>query len=631
MRPMKRAMHFDFHTMPGISGLFSGFSAEDFAEKLAENNVSYINFTCRCNIGFSYYDTKVGIKYPGLDRDMLKEVLDACHKRGIGVSAYVNAGLDHEMALRRPEFCRIDRNGRVYGDNRVYDNFFRTMCYNSGYGEHLMNEVLELAAYDVDGIMCDCMVTRECYCPRCMEKMLAEGVDTSSPEAVFDYQRRLIVDFCRRVRENVKKDVHFTFKNVEWREELQTQAELVCLPTTREWGYDLFTQQASYVTTRYHDLVYMSGRFQSDWGDFGGIKPVAAFQNDMYDALLNGFELSFGDHLHPVDGLSSTVIERVGKVFTEMKAYEPYTENARKIADVGVLVPRNPDFATNRMAGISRMLNEIKLPFLVYDEEGAFEKAKLLIIPGALPLSDALKERLATYHKNGGKLLILGDAIPGTADLPFMNGVEYIGLDDSDNAYFTFAGESERWAMYAPSVKIKNRTGKELARYVNRVFNHVYDGKHGYFYCPQGTVSDMSAAVVGDGVGVICFDAFAAYGDTFLYEIKRLVSEAITLLLSENELLFTTCGFDAATVISVTENDRHRILHVKATRPEIRNGRGIIEEHTRIFGGEISLAGEYKVTAIPEEKPVTAKVENGRTEISTGEICGYRAYLLEKA
>ncbi|MBQ7163726.1 MAG: beta-galactosidase, partial [Clostridia bacterium] len=85
MRKIRRAMHFDFHTSPGISDLFANFNAENFADKLKQNHVEYINFTARCNMGYSYYNTKIGKKYNGLTRDILKEVLDACHKRDIGV------------------------------------------------------------------------------------------------------------------------------------------------------------------------------------------------------------------------------------------------------------------------------------------------------------------------------------------------------------------------------------------------------------------------------------------------------------------------------------------------------------------------------------------------------------------
>ena len=73
-----RAMHFDFHTSPGVEHIFGNFDAEKFAEQLASAHIEHVNLTARCNMGYSYYNTKVGKKYPGLgDRDPFKEMLDA--------------------------------------------------------------------------------------------------------------------------------------------------------------------------------------------------------------------------------------------------------------------------------------------------------------------------------------------------------------------------------------------------------------------------------------------------------------------------------------------------------------------------------------------------------------------------
>ncbi|MBO5879993.1 MAG: hypothetical protein J6Q68_05530, partial [Clostridia bacterium] len=60
LKPIKRAVHFDFHTMPGIDDILSNYNAEDFAETLYNANVDYVNIFARCNIGFSYYPTKLG-------------------------------------------------------------------------------------------------------------------------------------------------------------------------------------------------------------------------------------------------------------------------------------------------------------------------------------------------------------------------------------------------------------------------------------------------------------------------------------------------------------------------------------------------------------------------------------------
>ena len=64
LKQMKRAVHFDFHTLPGVDDFGEDFDAARFAQQLQDANVGYINFFARCNIGFSYYPTKVGVPYP---------------------------------------------------------------------------------------------------------------------------------------------------------------------------------------------------------------------------------------------------------------------------------------------------------------------------------------------------------------------------------------------------------------------------------------------------------------------------------------------------------------------------------------------------------------------------------------
>ncbi|NLG37683.1 MAG: beta-galactosidase, partial [Clostridiales bacterium] len=94
MRSMRRAVHIDFHTMPGIHDFNREWDPALFAQTLSDAHVEYINAFARCNIGFAYYPTKIGIPYPGMKGDMFGDLLRECHRRDIGVSAYVNVGLD---------------------------------------------------------------------------------------------------------------------------------------------------------------------------------------------------------------------------------------------------------------------------------------------------------------------------------------------------------------------------------------------------------------------------------------------------------------------------------------------------------------------------------------------------------
>ena len=47
LKPMTRAVHFDFHTMPGIDDFCENFNAEEFAQQMKDANVDYVNVFAR--------------------------------------------------------------------------------------------------------------------------------------------------------------------------------------------------------------------------------------------------------------------------------------------------------------------------------------------------------------------------------------------------------------------------------------------------------------------------------------------------------------------------------------------------------------------------------------------------------
>jgi len=50
----KRAIHLDFHTMPGIYDVGWDFNADIFARTLVKAGIDYITVFARCNLGFAY-------------------------------------------------------------------------------------------------------------------------------------------------------------------------------------------------------------------------------------------------------------------------------------------------------------------------------------------------------------------------------------------------------------------------------------------------------------------------------------------------------------------------------------------------------------------------------------------------
>ncbi len=627
-----RAIHYDFHTSPGIDNILANFDAEKFAEQLENAHIEYANVAARCNMGYSYYNTKIGKKYPGLgDRDPLKEMIDACHKRNIGVTAYINVGLNHELMADNYGWLKIAKNGTVYSQDKK-DNFFRLMCYNSDYRKYFLNELREICEYDIDGLFCDCFTLSPCYCPRCMAEMQKKGVNMDDHWAVIEYQNTVRLEFASEMKEAIGEKngkIKTYINSMSLASGFQTHAELECLTTDPSWGYDYFDYMAAYARPIYEDRLFMSGRFQNSWGDFGGVKPLASMQNDLYDAMMNSFGISFGDHMHPVDGFENEVASRMGKVMEERMSYEPYIENSDNIVEVGVLVHSTLQTVRlpNYMKGVSRMLKELKLPYNVYDENGAFENVKLLLVEEG-GFDEKLEKRLNDYVKNGGKIIFTGAAVDLGKRSGLLDYIEVVGKDDRDNAYYTVEGSDMRWAMYDLSRVIKNVSGIEKAKYVNNVVNFTWDGRQSCYYRPQGEPTEYSAAVLGENTACICFNVFKAYIDNFLVEHRDLVKTLIDALLPEK--LIESPDMPKTATVALTKNDTSTVFHVKSTYPEHKMNRGIVEEHVYMKSVEVSLKGEYnEVYILPEMTKVESKCENGRTVFETGNILGYRAFLLK--
>src|SRR5437763_16303181 len=86
-----RQVHLDFHTSPHIREVGIDFDPEEFVRTLQAAHVNSITVFAKCHHGYSYYPTKVGTPHPYLKRDLLGEMLAACHQAGIRAPVYTTA------------------------------------------------------------------------------------------------------------------------------------------------------------------------------------------------------------------------------------------------------------------------------------------------------------------------------------------------------------------------------------------------------------------------------------------------------------------------------------------------------------------------------------------------------------
>ncbi len=638
LKSMKRAVHFDFHTNGGIYDFGKDFDAEKFARQLKAAHVGYINFFAECNIGYSYYPTKIGVPYPHMKDDLFGSVLRECRKAGIGVSAYVNVGLNHEQTILHPEWLKMNKDGQTY-DFSQGGNWFRRPCHNTGYHEHIVSVIKEISdKYDPDGFFCDGLGLKPCYCRKCMDDMLARNIDVTDEAAVTAFADEQLVRICEDIRKVVPKDKRLCLCPMpqHYVDKMNTHYEVECLPAT--WSYDFFTAHTAFARPLYDEVLYMNGRFQTDWGDFGGYKGRAAIESDFYDALCQGVTTSLGDHLHPARNPIEDIFRDLGEMYAKIESYEKWTDSARFIPEMAIL--SDCRWLGDSHNGAARMLSELKYSFDIVDINRDFSKYKLLIMPDGMLVTPLLKEKLKAHLDRGGKIISTGTAglLPDESAFA-LNAwdFEYVGKDPSNKPYYSLSFEKAglarmQYSMYSKGILLKEKDGNlSLAEHVPPYFNEAYDGRSYNFYTPPTEKDGYSAALVNSEktVAHISFPVFSSYLNSFSEPHKALVERVLEILYPEN--LIKAKSLPATARATLTGNDEYKLLHIKVTYPEFKGTMGIVAEHSELIGGKvIAVKGEYtSVSRLPECEKTESRTENGYTYITLPSIVGYDMFLLK--
>lgn len=640
MRLLKRAVHIDFHTMPGIADIGANFTPRQLAQTLHEAKVDYINAFAKCNIGFTYYPSDVGPTYPGLEVDLLGETIAECHALGIGVTAYFNIGLDHEMARRHRDWTVVDADGHVISGDRTA-NFFRNMCVNTAYADYMLAMIGELVKRypAVDGVFLDCMVIRPCHGNECLEEISRRGEDPLDAQVVEAFARERWIAFTQAVHDIIGPDRFLVPNGLPWEitEGLRTHGEIECLPSG-SWGYDYFPAKVAYARNVDPQVLYMTGRFDSSWGEFGGLKSKASLRNDCWDAISNAAQTSIGDHMHPRDGLEPKVYDVVGEIYREIEALEPWTEHATAVSDIGVLTCPGRQLTASH-DGAVRMLGELKYTYDIVDERHDLSRFALVLLPDGVVVDQPLGTKLSAYLAQGGSILSSGRSGLDPAGEIFALaewGMTVDGADPSSVGYFRMvdadgAAPAMAHTISHPSIRLRpNSTAAVIAEYVAPYFDRSWDGFHGYFYTPPDRPDGTASAVRSGQVIQLSFEVFAGYLTGSSPAYRDLVAECLRALLPEP--LLTCDGLPTTARATVTAQDLRQMVHVKLTHPEGRSGLAVLDDYPTVIDATLQLrAGQVTaVYAAPDRTPLPYVLRDGFVDISVPRIDGYLMVVVEQ-
>jgi len=670
-----RQIHLDFHTSGAIYGIGSRFDKQAYQDTLKRASVNSVSTFATCHHGWSYYNTKVGRRHPGLDFDLLRAQFEACKEIDINVPIYLTAGVHNLAAEEHPEWREVDPEGRLAGWAKSnLDAGFKTMSFHSPYLDYLCDQVREVMELfpNADGIFLDIINQAEDCSVWGLRHMQANGLDPLKAEDRRQSRLDGLMKYYQRVTETVRSidpempifhnSGHVTpgYRDIL---EFFSHLELESLPTGG-WGYDHFPMSAKYAHKLDMEYLGMTGKFHTTWGEFGGYKHPNALRYECCAMLAYGAKCSVGDQLHPVGQLDGSTYGIIGEAYREVAEKEAFVTGARNVADVGLLLSGSirgaESFLNNARdrasdTGASRMLLEAHVLFDVLDAAMDFAPYKLLVLPDDVEVVPELEAKLKAYVAEGGKLFLTGDSgiDPGRGMLFDVGGEvgelseyspDYVLPNEELRADFV----NHPMVLYGKSRRLKVTDGESLGDvfdpYFNRQYNHFCSHQH----APnQPEASGYGCGVRKGPVAYLAHPVFSIYRSYGQVALRQYIVKALRRLLAEDETL-SLKGLPSTGRVSLMHqsSERRTILHLlyantinRGGATDLHGGNAsagmqsyeVIEELTPIHGIEVSVQTESTIRSVtlePEGTPLPYEMADGLLTLTVPKLCCHQMVCL---
>lgn len=615
-----RQVHLDFHTSPAIDGIGSGFSRKNFQEALKAGNISSITVFAKCHHGVCYFPTKVGTMHPHLKFDLLSEMIDAAHEIGVHAPVYITAGWSALDAEQHPEWWERKKDGTPYASNFDLDASPDTlkpncswinMCLNDGsYAQHIYDLTKEVCdTYEnIDGLFYDiCFMVEACYCEECKAGMKAMGLDPENEADAKKYyilKHQAFMKKCGDILHEKHPNATIFFNSggadptrPEYHDG-STHFELEDLPTS--WGgYDKMPCRAKFFEKTGKGYLGMTGKFHTNWGEFGGFKSKEALKYEIAAMMSHGAACSIGDHLHPDGTMDMDTYNTIGYAYRYAQQIEQFCLHGDSTAKLGVYLSQ--DDISNE--GITKMLLDSQIDFdTVYMDN--FEDFETVIFPDCAVLSDESAANLQAYLAKGGKILVTGDSLVKDGSFQLDLGLEYQGDYGYDKDYLvvgdTLAEGMVRspFLAYSPAAKVEVKEGDVLANVMLPYFKRTYATYCGHQNTPYNrTDVNHPAAVKNGNIVYLAHKLGKIYKEFGSVYHRRYFINALNLLYTQAAFKVNMPSGGRASMKYQAEENRYCLNLLYAT-PVKRGSLEIIEDIIPLYNIQTSVYTDKKVKRV---------------------------------
>ena len=549
----QRQVHLDFHNSPLIPDLGAAFDADTFADTMAAARVNSVTVFAKCHHGMSYYPTLVGTEHPALrGRDLLGEQIEALHRRGIRAPVYTTVAWEEDTATRHPEWRQILPDGGHARSTGVGPWKFLNFLH-PGYQDYVEAHLRELCTRygaEIDGFFLDVLSfhPEACWSETCLRFREKHGLAGNAPGRHVRFESAAQTAFAGRFTPLLQgllppdATLFYNAANDPFvdsqvgprvRYPLMTHAEIESLPGGG-WGYHHFPRVARAVAHWGKPWIGMTGRFHRSWGDFGGLKNLAALEFECFRTQALGGGNSVGDQLYPRGTLDADAYAMIGAVYRQCEQAEHFYAGSEALPNFGNLCAAYPGrdhhAAMESDEGAMLMAQEMHRDMAFLDEAADLQAFPLIQLPDSAVITPPLAARLRAYYEAGGSLLVSCrsgfdprgrwalDFLPFTVAHGGRDVARYPTYWRTGPEMLKAVGRGDR-VCYLPGVEVlAGANTRVLIERVLPYFRRTEENFSSHMHVPPAPEADTAPAVIAG-------ERFIYFADPIFREFRRAANQ----------------------------------------------------------------------------------------------------------
>jgi len=674
----------DMHIDDWDEKFLSQFDSKEYVEMQALAEVQTVIFYASSNVGICYYPTKIGHMHKGIKgRDILKEVIDLSHEKGMSVVVYYN--IWHKWAYdNHPDWRLVTSKGENTREFMRYG----VCCINSPFRDFVINQAKELCGnYRFEGLWFDMIgLTTICYCPSCRKRYFSETgeeipriINWEDPKWI-KFQRKReewLAEFASSLVSAVKKinpEITVVLQSAHWQNGWRDGLTLPFFEVQDYIGGDFYggALEESFVCKLFYNLTlnkpfeYMTSRCPTLL-DHTTMKSKELLEIQLYSTLANNGAFCFIDAIDPEGTLNKDFYARMEEIFKEGKRYEKFLDNRLNFCqDVGIYLSFesliNPEDNGKRVSesvykrsphleaavNVAKTLLNAHIPFGVITKKNldSLSDYQIIILPNLLMIDEEEAEAFRKFVKFGGSIYASRSTSLLTKDgikhedflLSDLFGVSYIGETKEKVTYIApkeefrtiFKGYSLKYPITLLKSQLKVKRIKEDVKALATITLPYTDPEDINSFVsansnPPGISTDFPSIVLNRyGEGKVIYSAGGI--ELMKEEDHRAIFINLIRLISQRPYFFEV---DAPKSVEVTlfhqKDKKYYLINLLNYQSELPN----IPIHEIKIKIKLDNKKPQRLTLLPEETELSFKVEESYIEFILPKLESFSMLRLE--